>query len=59
MKDSKIAFWKEYKESDEIKQRELLQKLTGTKEENEFGFFKYMTLSLFKSYIDDCIEEQQ
>ena len=56
VKRTKQPFWEKYKKLDEIKQRELLKKLTGT-EEDKKGFFKYMTLTLFKSYIDDALEE--
>lgn len=48
-------FWKRYNEADELRQREILKKLTGV-EENKDYFFKHMTLTLFKSYIDDALE---
>jgi hypothetical protein len=67
--DNKKKFWKKYKKEmdkeiledilikrDEFEQRIMLKKLTGTKE-NKDGFFEYMSLSLFKSYIDDALSE--
>jgi hypothetical protein len=54
--DNKKKFWKKYKKTDEFEQRIMLKKLTGTKE-NKDGFFEYMSLSLFKSYIDDALSE--
>lgn len=48
-----MEFWNQYRESDEIKQREMLKQLTGTHEDKN-GFLTTMTLTLFKSYIDDA-----
>ena len=49
-----MKFWKRYIKQDELKQRKMLEQLTGTAVD-ENGFFRNMTLTLFKSYIDDAI----
>jgi len=51
----KEKFWKRYSKANELQQRDILKELTGV-EEGKQGFFPYMTLSLFKSYIDDALE---
>ena len=51
--DLKKEFWEKYIGLDEIKQRKHLATLIGVQDK---GFFETMTMSLFKSYIDDIIE---
>jgi len=53
-----MEFWNKYIKEDEMKQREMLKQLTGT-EVDRNGFFTTMTLTLFKSYIDDAISGKQ
>jgi len=56
MDDFVKEFWILYIKSDELKQREMLKSLTGCDVEDKNCFLKFMTLSLFKSYIDDLIK---
>lgn len=53
-----MKFWNKYLQMDELEQRKVLKQLIGT-EEDKNGFFKYMTLTLFKSYIDDTLKNKE
>jgi len=51
-----MNFWKTYEKLDEIEQRKRLESLPIKYDKD--GFMKHMTLTLFKSYIDDAIEKR-